>query len=233
MQANYVQRLRMRFSKIGPTRYISHLDLARALERALNRARVPVSYTQGYNPRPRMQFASALPLGFTSEAELADVWLGEEMDPAQAREQIMSRMAPGIVVHEVWEVPLDAPAMQASTLETAYVARIDDVVNQDDDKIDRADLRRRVEELLAANSVMRERRGKEYDLRPLVLKLQIEEAEGEEGENVLLLAMRLLLQPGKTGRPDEVLDALGLDPLSVRVHRTKIVLEDGAGGTVG
>lgn len=219
MQANYVQRLRMRFSKVGPTRYISHLDLARALERALNRARVPVSYTQGYNPRPRMQFASALPLGFTSGAELADIWLEEEIDPAQAREQIMSRMAPGIVVHEVWEVPLDAPAMQACTLETAYVAMVDDF-------IDRAKLRQRVEELLAAESVMRERRGKEYDLRPLILELELDEDE----EGALLLAMRLLLQPGKTGRPDEVLDALGLDPLSVRVHRTNIVLEDAAEG---
>ncbi|MDX1689225.1 MAG: TIGR03936 family radical SAM-associated protein [Candidatus Promineifilaceae bacterium] len=219
----------MKFSKIGPTRYISHLDLARALERALNRARVPVSYTQGYNPRPRMQFASALPLGFTSEAELADVWLEEEMVPAEAREQIMSRMAPGIVVHEVWEVPLDAPAMQASTLETAYVAQVDDVIDLGEDSIDRAELRQRVEGLLAAESVMRERRGKEYDLRPLVLELDLEEDE----TGVLLLTMRLLLQPGKTGRPDEVLDALGLDPLSVRVHRTKIVLEDGAEGTVG
>lgn len=217
MQANYVQRLRMKFSKVGPTRYISHLDLARALERALNRARVPVSYTQGYNPRPRMQFASALPLGFTSEAELADVWLEEEIDPAQAREQIMSRMAPGLVVHEVWEVSLDAPAMQASTQETAYVAMVDDF-------IDRPELRRRVDELLAAESVMRERRGKEYDLRPLILELRLEEDE----DGALLLRMRLLLQPGKTGRPDEVLDALGLDPLSVRVHRTNIVLEDGA-----
>ena len=217
MQANYVQRLRMRFSKIGPTRYISHLDLARALERALNRARVPVSYTQGYNPRPRMQFASALPLGFTSEAELADIWLEEEMDPAEAREQIMSRMAPGILVHEVWEVPLDVPAMQASTEETAYFAVVDGL-------IDRSELRQRVDELLAAESIMRERRGKEYDLRPLILELKPE--EDEEGR--LLLAMRLLLQPGKTGRPDEVLDALGLDPLSVRVHRTNIVLEDGA-----
>lgn len=228
MQANYVQRLRMRFSKVGPTRYISHLDLARALERALNRARVPVSYTQGYNPRPRMQFASALPLGFTSEAELADVWLEEEMDPEPACEQIMSRMAPGIVVREVWEVPLDAPAMQASTLETAYIARVDDVIERADD-VDRGDLRQRVETLLAAESVVRERRGKEYDLRPLVLELGLEEDE----EGALLLAMRLLLQPGKTGRPDEVLDALGLDPLSVRVHRTKIVLEEGAGGTAG
>lgn len=217
MQANYVQRLRLRFSKGGPTRFIGHLDLARALERALNRARIPVAYTQGYNPRPRMQFASALPLGFTSEEELADIWLEEKMDPTRARKQMMERMAPGIVVHEVWEVPLSAPAMQASTLETEYVVTLLDSVEPNV-------LQERVDELLAAETCIRERRGKKYDLRPLVLSLTVEDAE-EEG---LCLRTRLLLQPGKTGRPDELLAALAIDPLSVRAHRTAIVLEDEA-----
>lgn len=210
----------MQFSKEGPARYISHLDLARALERALNRARVPVAYTQGYNPRPRMQFAAALPLGFTSEAELADIWLEEEMDPAGAKEQMMSKMAPGIVIHRVWDVPLSAPAMQASTVETSYVATIADRMKRDE-------LRRRVADLLAADTVMRERRGKEYDLRPLVLDLNLKESD----QGVLLLTMRLSIVPGgKAGRPDEVLYQLGLDPLDVRVRRTALVLENGAGG---
>ena len=84
MQANYVQRLRLEFAKTGPTRFIGHLDLAKALERSLNRAQIPLAYTQGYNPRPRMQLAAALPLGFTSECELADVWLLEAVDPEVA-----------------------------------------------------------------------------------------------------------------------------------------------------
>lgn len=217
MQANYVQRLRLKFSKSGPTRYIGHLDLARALERALNRAHIPVSYTQGYNPRPRMQFASALPLGFTSGGELADIWLEEEIEPAQAREQMMERMAPGIVVHEVWEVPLSAPAMQASTLETEYLVTFID-------PIEREILQERVESLLAAETCMRERRGKTYDLRPLILSLTLEDSE--EGE--ICLRTRLMLKPGKTGRPDELLEALAVDPLTVRAHRTAIVLEDEA-----
>lgn len=217
MQANYVQRLRLKFSKSGPTRYIGHLDLARALERALNRAHIPVSYTQGYNPRPRLQFASALPLGFTSEAELADIWLEEEVDPAQACAQMMIRMAPGIEVHEAWEVPLSAPAMQASTVETAYIALLLDQIEKDT-------LQERIDELLASETIIRQRRGKEYDLRPLILSLTVEEGE----EDVLHLQMRLMLRSGKTGRPDEVLDALGIDPLGVRMHRKAIVLEDEA-----
>lgn len=214
MQANYVQRLRFRFSKIGQTRFISHLDVARALERALNRSRIPLAYTQGYNPRPRMQFASALPLGFTSDSELADIWLEEEMDPEQARRQLAEKMPPGLVLHEMWEVPLSAPAMQASTVEATYVAEIEAASG--------AALKRRLREFKSAESVARERRGKEYDLRPLVLDLEL----GQGEDDALLLKMRLTLLPGKTGRPDEVLDQLGLDPLGQRVHRTEIVLEE-------
>jgi radical SAM-linked protein len=216
MQANYVQRLRIRFSKVGPTRFIGHLDVARALERALNRSKIPVAYTQGYNPRPRMQFASALPLGFTSEAELADIWLKERMEPAQAQAQMMSRMAPGIVVHEAWEVPLDFPAMQASTLEAVYLVTIDPSL------IEAATLQARVAALLEADTCPRERRGKTYDLRPLLLSLSL--ADGDSAKHYM--EMRLMLKPGATGRPDEVVASLGLDPFDVRMHRTQIVLDD-------
>ena len=214
MQANYVQRLRFRFSKAGPARFISHLDLARALERALNRARIPVAYTQGFNRRPRLQFAAALPLGFTSEAELADVWLLERVEPPMAHEQIMSRMAPGITVHEVWEVALEAPAMQAVTVETAFFASLPDGV-------DVVALQQRVAAALAAQTLPRERRGKEYDLRPLIHDLALAPVDGG-----WQLALRLALEPGATGRPDEVLAALGLDPLDLHVHRTAIVVRD-------
>jgi radical SAM-linked protein len=217
MQANYVQRLRFRFSKAGPARFISHLDLARALERALNRARIPVAYTQGFNRRPRLQFAAALPLGFTSEAELADVWLLERVEPQTAYQQIMSRMAPGITVHEVWEVPLEAPAMQAATVETMFVAFLPEGV-------DMTALQQKVAAALAAQTLPRERRGKEYDLRPLIHDLALSPVEGG-----WQLALRLALEPAATGRPDEVLAALGLDPLDLHVHRTAIMLRDGVG----
>jgi radical SAM-linked protein len=213
MQPNYVQRLRFRFSKDGPARYISHLDLARTLERSLSRARLPVAYTQGYNRRPRLQFAAALPLGFTSEAELGDVWLAERVEPAFAREQMMISMAPGILVQQLWEVPLEAPAMQAITVETAFQVLLPPEVNI-------ADLRERVGALLSAGTLPRQRRGKGYDLRPLVHDLAL--AESEEG--ACRLTLRLALRPGATGRPDEVLDALHLDPLDLHLHRTSIVL---------
>ena len=68
-------RLRVTFTKNGPLLYTSHLDLARIWERSLRRAGAPLVYSQGFNPRPKLHLAAALPLGHVGEAELLDVWL--------------------------------------------------------------------------------------------------------------------------------------------------------------
>ena len=215
MQANYVQRLRLIFSKGGPARYISHLDLARTLERALNRAKIPIAYTQGFNRRPRMQLATALPLGYTSEYELADILLTEKMDPAQAQQQLMAKMAPGIEISHIKEVPTNAPSLQSSTRSTTYVAT-------PLDPVDFAALQANIAALLAAGEIerVRERRGKKkvYDLRPLLLDLRVEQDEVGQVQ----IYMNLCLEPSRTGRPDDVLDELGLDPLDMRIHRTSM-----------
>jgi radical SAM-linked protein len=218
MQANYTQRLRLTFSKTGPTRFIGHLDLALTLERALNRARIPVAYTQGFNPRPRMQMAAALPLGFTSECEMADIWLMETMEPEQMRQQLMAKMAPGIIVHQIEDVDLKGPTLQTLTTESAYTVTLLDPV-------DTAVLQQKITDLLAANTLVRERghgkKQKEYDLRPLIYDLRLVSA-GDPA----ILEMRLAMEENKNGRPDEVLLQLELDPLASRIHRTAIVLNE-------
>ena len=218
MQPTYVQRLRLTFGKVGPTRFIGHLDLARTLERALNRAKLPVTYTQGFNRRPRMQMASALPLGFTSECEMVDILLDERVDPTNTKEQLMAKMAPGILLHTIEEVPLDAPLLQNCTIAAVYRVTLLDPV-------DTTALQQTINDLMAADSHIRQReRGrkrKPYDLRPLIEELSLVEAAESP-----TLHMRLLLQEGKTGRPDEVLYALNLDPTDTRIHRTQIILAD-------
>ena len=220
MQANYVQRLRLTFKKMGPTRYIGHLDLARTLERSLVRAQIPIAYSQGFNRRPRMALATALPLGFTSGGELADIWLEEALDPDAAREQMMRKMAPGIDIVKVADVPIAWPSLESSTLSASYSVTLLD-------PLERAELERRITLLLAAESLPRERtRGKgqvrRYDLRPLILGLKTAANEEER----VALSMHLALEPGHTGRPDEVLAALDLDPLTARVHRNEIFLAE-------
>lgn len=213
MRANYVQRMRLVFTKTGSTRFISHLDLARTLERILNRAKIPVAYTQGYNRRPRLQIADALPLGFTSECEFADIWLAEKIDPEILIECLSRRTAPGVEFRRAYEVSLDEPSLQTRTTEATYQVSFIDPVSANELKI-------AVKELLASDSLVRERRGKSYDLRPLVLALEVVPAAGNDGR----LFIRLSHMPGKTGRPDEVLEAMKLDPAAAHIHRQSLIL---------
>lgn len=129
----------------------------------------------------------------------------------------MSRMVPGIDIYDVTEVPLDQPALQTLTRSASYLVTLLDPVEP-------AALADSVMALLAAPSLPRERRGKAYDLRPLVLSLCLQ--AGEEGNPGL--AMSLALLPGETGRPEAVLEALGIDPQTVRISRTAIVLAEPA-----
>ena len=215
MQPNYVQRIRFVFRKEGAARYISHLDLARTLERALLRAKIPMAYTQGFNPRPRMQFASALALGITSAAEIADVLLQETMDPVLFLTQVAERMAPGIVMVSAEEVAVSGASLQALARSALYLAT-------PLDPVDEALLAQRVAAFNAATSIVRPRKEKTYDLRPLVDSLSLQrDAQGQPQ-----LVMSLGLEPSRTGRPDEVLRELGLDPLDVHIHRAELTLAD-------
>jgi hypothetical protein len=195
MEANYVQRIRLVFGKSGNTRYIGHLDLARTLERAINRAGIPIAYTQGFNKRPRMQMADALPLGFTSECEIADLLLGKNVEPNSVAKELGSALPAGIELHSVIEVPISEKSLQNQTKEATYVVRVE---------------------------ILRERRGKEYDLRPRIFSLSL----SDQGDDEFEIAMNLSLAPGDVGRPDEVLDAMGFDPLAADIHRTRIRLQN-------
>lgn len=217
MQANYVQRLRLTLSKMGPARYIGHLDFSRTLERSFNRARLPIAYTQGFNRRPRMSLAAALPLGFTSEYELADIWLAEEIEPHSAQSKLMRKIAPGISVNHVTEVPLSVPSLQSSITSADYDVFLPPTVAK------QSDLPQRIAAILAAQSLPQQRkrgRGKikEFDLRPLIISLNAAASDDKQAR----ISMELSLGPSGTGRPDDVLAALSLDPLDARIHRTKI-----------
>ena len=215
MQANYKQRLRMRFSKDGPARFISHLDLSRTLERALNRAQFPIAYTQGFNPQPRMQFADALPLGLTSECEIVDFWLKVKIEPEETLTALKAKMASGIGVISIEEVAVSAPPLQTITKLAEYKVILSDEFQAEM-------IEAKVEAILKAPTILRERRNKQYDLRPLILELNVisHSIDGVE------LAMVMPLEPGLTGRPDEVLKALNIDPLAARIHRTSLILAE-------
>ena len=98
-----VQRIRIRYAKRGPLRFTSHRDFARAFERAVRRAGVPVAYSQGFTPHPKISYASAAPTGVASEAEYLEIGLQATMDPADVRAALDSALSPGLDVVDAVE----------------------------------------------------------------------------------------------------------------------------------
>ncbi|WP_268244367.1 TIGR03936 family radical SAM-associated protein [Pilimelia terevasa] len=90
----------MRYAKRGPLRFTSHRDFARAFERALRRAAVPIAYSQGFTPHPKISYASAAPTGVASEAEYLELGLQREVDPEQLRGALDAALSPGLDIVE-------------------------------------------------------------------------------------------------------------------------------------
>ncbi len=219
-------RIRITFSKSGALRYTGHLDLHSIWERTVRRAGLPLSYTQGFHPGPKIQLASALPLGFIGRAEVVDVWLVDAvvagLIPAQGdlldhlyKEILQPAAPPGLVISSVEVVDEHSPALQTQVASAEYEVTLLEPG-------DRPGLVKGISALLEASSLSRERRGKTYDLRPLIESLALLPGDGS-GE--LRLHMRLAAREGATGRPEEVLDALGIPFETTRIERTRLILQ--------
>lgn len=98
-----VQRLRVRYAKRGRLRFTSHRDFARAFERALRRAAVPMAYSAGFSPHPKISYVGAAPTGVASEAEYLEIGLAERRDPDAVRRDLDAALPPGLDVAEVVE----------------------------------------------------------------------------------------------------------------------------------
>jgi radical SAM-linked protein len=210
-----LNRYRITFTRDPSVRFVGHLDLVKTWERILRRADLPVVYSQGFHPLPKITFASALPVGCTSEAELMDVVLAEPFDPSAMMQRLMLTLPAGIGIASIVEVPLNAPALQAELRWAEYLVTVETGEAQEQ-------IEAQVQAILAAPTLPRERRGKSYDLRPLVLALSVESAQASRAQ----LAMRLRADAAAgTGRPDEVLAALGWGDVPAQIHRRQLGFE--------
>lgn len=210
-----VQRLRLTYSKTGDARYIGHLDLARFWERVFRRVDLPLAYSHGFHPQPRIQFASALPVGVTGEREMLDVWLTQRIEADAWSEPIARNLPPGFAILDLREVDLQLPAMQASLRQAIYRVCWQEI-NQEE-------LTVRVKELLARNEIPRSRfkkPHKTYDLRPRILAIDLlPETPG---------CVRMTLQAGSqnNARVSEVIDAMGLAETPHKITRERLILDE-------
>jgi radical SAM-linked protein len=192
-----VQKLRLRYAKRGPLRFASHRDLARALERALRRARVPMAFSAGFSPHPKISYVGAAPTGAASEAEYVEIGLAERRDPEEVRAALDASLPPGIDVLECVEAL--GPGSLADRIDAAtWRVELPGVAP--------AGLAAAVEAFLAADVVTVEKRTKnglrDIDARPAVAAASAAE---EAGCAILHMVVR---QVTPAVRPDDVLAAL-------------------------
>jgi radical SAM-linked protein len=182
-------------------------------ERAARRAGITLIYSAGFNPRPRVQIAAALPVGFTAGAELLDIWIDPPTPSAAVHQTLAETLPDGLGILSVEEVSLDEPALPTQVKEAVYTVRIE--TEQPSEEI-----RHTVESLLTETTLPRQRRGRPYDLRPLIHQIVL--AQEQPGE--VVLEMVLSVRQEATGRPEEVVDALGLSASFFLVHRQRLLL---------
>jgi radical SAM-linked protein len=204
-----VQRIRIRYAKRGPLRFTSHRDFARAFERALRRANVPIAFSQGFTPHPKVSYASAAPTGVASEAEYLEIGLQAEVDPQALITALDAALSPGLDI-------LDAVVAHGGNLAERIEASHWRVELPD---LPMADLDAAVTKFMAADEVLVERLTKQgmrtFDTRAAVIRMAIARAETIEsaalpgvapgGYAILDLVVRLV---SPTVRPDDVLSGL-------------------------
>jgi hypothetical protein len=111
-----VTKIRFRFAKREAVKFISHLDLLNTLTRAFRRAEIPMAYSQGFNPHPKISFGSTLPVGTTSEAEFADIALETYMEPDDFISRSNDELPSGLEFLEAQEIPIGVPSLMASSM---------------------------------------------------------------------------------------------------------------------
>ena len=211
-------RHRITFATEKTIAFVSVLELTTIWERSLRRARIPLRYSQGFNPRPKMNFAAPLPVGCGSMADLLDIWLEKTFDPGEISIALKNRTPVNLQVINITPVNTTEPTL-AERLESAeYIVWLEG--------LDRQELTDKIEQLLATDSVLRPRRGrkyrgKTYDLRPLILDLSI---TSDTQHSWIKIWMHLKARPGATGRPDEVLKAMELADCLRRCSRSRLIL---------
>ena len=210
-------KVRFRFSKLGKVRFTSHRDLARMWERAFRRVTLPLAYTQGFSPRPKVSFGLALPTGAESVAEYLDVELaaGTTADLASLPGRLTTALPVGIDVLAVAAVEGGASSLQHEVTSCSWVVETTG--------LDPARLHAKVAAALAAESLVisRERKGQrsEQDVRPGILACEVDGTT---------LVAELAAQP-RALRPSELLVALADGLEEVRVRRTsQWIQRDGA-----
>jgi radical SAM-linked protein len=227
-----VQRIRLRYTKRGRLRFTSHRDFQRAFERALRRAEVPMAYSAGFTPHPKVSYANAAPTGTGSEAEYLEIALTEPRDPEQLRAVLDESLPDGLDIVDAVEAR--TPGFAERLTASVWELRLDGV--------DPAEAERAAAAFRAASAVEVQRLTKSgmrtFDARPAVVALETRASSADRPSDRPCAILRLVVRHVTPAvRPDDVLSGLRAvadlaPPVPAAVTRLAQGLLDEETGTV-
>ncbi|MEO1296974.1 MAG: TIGR03936 family radical SAM-associated protein, partial [Cyanobacteria bacterium J06636_16] len=243
---NRAQRVRVRLGKLGEIALLSHLDLVRLFDRAIRRASIPIAFTGGYHPGPRISPANALPLGATSAGEIVDFELTQPMDLAEFQERFAAQLPPEMPIYEVSDVPLSHASATKVLEEAEYLLRVD--LGDPDAAAESADWSAWVQAVsdsveIAWEHTTKSGKKKQVNLRDRLFELAIADADAKadlpsglqatnEATQAIIRYRGSCRNDGTLLRPEHIvhmLEQAAQKPLQLRhTHRLKLILgQDG------
>jgi radical SAM-linked protein len=225
-------QLRFRIGRTGNARFLSHLESMSAWIRALRRCKVPLAYSQGFHPHPKIAFSSAVPVGEESLGEYMDVQFTSAVDANELAKQLDATSPEGLTVLDVTEVKVNAPSLMGINHGGVYKLAFP--------REDVAQLREKLQALADAESVWVDRKGKtrkgrrrgrrrlkvvnKVDIRPMIQELRLEEVGSTPTVHATLVTV-----DGKPGKPAEVVRLLADDPAMARIVKIDTLRSEGTG----
>ncbi len=213
-----MHRLRVRFSRGQEIKFISHLDIMRLWQRALHRAEIPLAYSEGFTPHPRISLAAPLPMEITSETELMDIFFTKWVSPHFLAGAVSQQLPHGIELLQVYPIALTMPSLQSQVRHIEYKVEVETEKG-------RQDVETALAKLLSVKHLPWQHQAdsgpRNYDLRALVNDLWL--IDWHSGYTTI--GMRLRCDSGGAGRPEQVAAALGFSHHPRSIHRTKLILE--------
>jgi len=213
-----VHRLRVRFSRGQELKFISHLDIMRLWQRAFHRAGIPLAYSEGFSPHPRISLAAPLPVGVTSETELMDVFCTRWSSPHIFTTAVGQQLPTGIEILQVYPIAPTMPSLQSQVRYAEYNVEVATEKGRQDAETALTNL------LLVKQLPWQHQRDtgpRNYDLRALIDDLWL--IDWHSG--TVNIGMRLRCDSGGAGRPEQVITAMGFSNYPRSIHRNKLILK--------
>ncbi|MBF8984306.1 DUF2344 domain-containing protein [Lutibacter sp. B2] len=217
-------KIRMKFTKKGYMVFISHLDLARMIERTLRRANIPLAFSQGFNPHPKISFATALSLGVSSDGEYIDIEIEEKIDIDEFERRVTEQLPEGVEIIQCMYIDKKSQSLTSIVEYSTYIVKCNVENDVTEDVI-----RKKIEEFLGNEEIMiyktvkkrNKIKNKEINIRPMIKEL------GLIDKNDLTCIFKMTVATGEQGnlKPDVLmqkvneLTILSIVSESIRIQR--------------